>query len=302
MRARARLPILKTVAPVLLALCGYGLAAPANQAITTPRPLTVHPTNPRYFTDGSGRAVYLTGSHTWNNLQHNGVYPPVDFKEYLDFLRKHNHNFIRMWAWEQAGWDPWAKGYVTVEPVAFARTGPGKALDGKPKFDLTKLNDEYFRRLRTRVAAAQARGIYVSIMLFEGWSVERKGQVGNPWQGHPFNKANNINGIDGDRDGDGQGPEIHTVNAPKEILAFQCAYVRRVSDTVTVIPSLHMVIAVRGAKLGPFKPGKPNGAANQNLRLLINALPTAPPYPPSGVMQVAAYEAVNVEVLARLAH
>lgn len=27
-------------------------------------PLRVHPTNPRYFTDGSGNAICLTGSHT----------------------------------------------------------------------------------------------------------------------------------------------------------------------------------------------------------------------------------------------
>ena len=31
-------------------------------------PLRVHPTNPRYFSDGSGKAVYLTRSHTWTNL------------------------------------------------------------------------------------------------------------------------------------------------------------------------------------------------------------------------------------------
>ena len=36
-------------------------------------------------------------------------------------------------------------------PQPFARTGPGDALDGKPKFDLTQLNDEYFDRLRQRV-------------------------------------------------------------------------------------------------------------------------------------------------------
>jgi CubicO group peptidase (beta-lactamase class C family) len=48
-------------------------------------------------------------------------------------------------------------------------------------------------------------------------------------------------------------------------------------DTVTVIPSLQMVIAVRGAKLGPFEPGKPDGSANQNLRLLITALLARPP-------------------------
>ena len=42
-------------------------------------------------------------------------------------------------------------------------------------------------------------------------------------------------------------------------------------DTVTVIPSLRMVVAVRGAKLGPFEPGKADGAANQNLKLLVEA-------------------------------
>ena len=201
-------------------------------------PLHVHSSNPRYFTDGttnpdgSLRAVYLTGSHTWNNFQHNGVYPHVDYDEYLDFLEKQNHNFVRMWAWEQGGWDPWSAGYVIVEPVPYARTGPGSALDDKPKYDLTKFNDQYFERLRSRVAAAQERGIYISVMLFQGWSVEKKGQVGNPWQGHPFNQANNINGIDGDLNGDGEGPEIHTLSAPPEILRLQQAYVRRVIDTV----------------------------------------------------------------------
>ena len=32
-------------------------------------PLRVHPTNPRYFTDDGNKAIYLTGSHTWSNLQ-----------------------------------------------------------------------------------------------------------------------------------------------------------------------------------------------------------------------------------------
>jgi len=260
-----------------LAIMTQGAAgAPAGPA---KGPLRVHPENPRYFTDGtkipdgSWKAIYLTGSHTWNNLQHNGVYPPVDYEEYLDFLEKHHHNFIRMWAWEQGGWDPWAAGHVIVEPVPYARVGAGNrgepdarrpfgprpplrvegvppsdrgpaapdtrgrdaratALDGKPRYDLTKFNEEYFARLRSRVAAAQQRGIYVSVMLFQGWSVEKKGQVGNPWQGHPFNKANNINGIDGDLNGDGQGPEIHTLKAPPAILELQKAYVRQVIDTV----------------------------------------------------------------------
>ena len=44
-------------------------------------PLVVSPRNPRYFSpssgDGAGRAVYLTGSHIWNNF-HDGMGPGAD--------------------------------------------------------------------------------------------------------------------------------------------------------------------------------------------------------------------------------
>ena len=38
------------------------------RASTATGPLRANPANPRYFTDGSGKAIYLTGSHTWANL------------------------------------------------------------------------------------------------------------------------------------------------------------------------------------------------------------------------------------------
>jgi hypothetical protein len=53
-------------------------------------------------------------------------------------------------------------------PHPWKRTGPGKALDGKPKFDLEKLDDDYFNSLRSRLKAAGKRGVYCSIKLFEG--------------------------------------------------------------------------------------------------------------------------------------
>jgi len=114
-------------------------ASPLEKPQPAVGPLRVHPDNPRYFTDGtrhrdgSLKAVYLTGSHTWNNFQHNGVYPAVNYDEYLDFLQRYNHNFIRLWVWEQGGWDPWAKDHVPVGPLAYMRSGPGQALDGQPK-------------------------------------------------------------------------------------------------------------------------------------------------------------------------
>jgi len=200
-------------------------------------PLRIHPTNPRYFTDDSGQAIYLTGSHTWLTLQ-DGVWtdppPTFDYTAYLNFLQAHNHNFFRLYVWEQAQWSVEGTQTYYFTPQPYQRTGPGTALDGKPKFDLTKLNQAYFDRMRQRVVAAKARGLYVAIMLFNGWSVAYpKGpyQAANPWQGHPFHANNNINGIDGDTNGDDSGIEIHTLSNAA-VTAIQEAYVRKVIETV----------------------------------------------------------------------
>jgi hypothetical protein len=199
-------------------------------------PLRVHPDNPRYFTDDSGRAILLTGSHTWNNLvDMSPADRPAtfDYEAYLDWLLKHHHNFFRLWTWEPLTWDTRGvrdrEGQVhRVGPLPFKRTGPGKAIDGKPKFDLRQFDDEYFRRLRDRVKAAQAQGLYPAVMLFEGWGIQFSP---NGWQHHPFHPRNNVNGIDGDLDGDGKGLEVHS-DRSKEITELQQAYVRKVVDTV----------------------------------------------------------------------
>ncbi|MHC4401986.1 MAG: DUF6298 domain-containing protein [Planctomycetota bacterium] len=199
-------------------------------------PLRVHPDNPRYFTDDTGRAVYLTGSHTWLNLQDGGPkFPPpeFDYNQYLDVLQEQNHNFTRLWSWESPVWVLPDSTRFWLDPLPFQRTGPGKASDGRLRFDLTRFDPSYFDRLRKRVAAAADRDICVGIMLFQGFSVSRKSKSRNktPWKYHPLNRANNINGIHGDPDGDGEGYETHTLRIA-EVTRVQEAYVRRVIDTV----------------------------------------------------------------------
>jgi hypothetical protein len=206
--------------------------SPVPGAAPTTGPLRVSPANPRYFADGSGKTILLTGSHTWGNLQ-DYTYaklpsPPVmDFSAYLAFVQRHNHNFFRLWAWESS-FNPDAKqGTIRYDPMPYQRPGPGLALDGKPSFDLAAFNPAYFDRLRSRVRAARDNGIYVSVMLFNGFSIEGKGNVGgDPWQGHPFHPKNNVNGIDG-----GRGTALHTLSNPA-VTAHQEAYVRKVIDTV----------------------------------------------------------------------
>lgn len=212
-------------------------ASTSQSSQSTPLgPLKVHPTNPRYFTDGSKnadgtlKAVYLTGSHTWNNLQDLGAGdpPPVfDYTKYLDYLERYHHNFIRLWHQELPRW--WEEESLTdfiCIPHPWPRTGPGMASDGKPKFDLNQFDEGYFQRLRERVIAARERGMYVAVMLFEAWGLRF---VRKAWETHPFNLNNNVSGIDGDLNE--RGPKVYLLTGP-QITAAQEAYVRKVIDTV----------------------------------------------------------------------
>ena len=214
------------------ALIGSGVVSPVAAQISGP--LRVNPANPSYFTDNSGKSILLAGSHTWANMVDNGFLDPptpFDYAGYLDFLQTNNHNFFRLYAQEQAKWNNFTSSPYYYGQSPYQRPGPDLAPDGKPKFDLNAFDQTYFDRLRQRVIDAGSRGIYVSVMLFNGWSAESKGQSGNPWLGHPFNAANNINGVNGDLNGDGSGPEVHTM-ADAGLVALQEAYVRKVIDTV----------------------------------------------------------------------
>ena len=193
-------------------------------------PLRVCARNPRYFTDGSGKAIYLTAAHTWTNLEDIGFTDPppaFDFDRYLRFLTDHHYNYIRLWRWETPKDIEKDKKVRYSAPHPWKRTGPGMAWDGKLKFDLTTFDEEYFARMRQRVQTASERGIYVSVMLFDGWEL----QFSN-WIGHPFNRENNINGINGDPEGIGLGSALQSWPVARDIDKIQKAYVRKVIDTV----------------------------------------------------------------------
>ena len=170
-------------------------------------PLRALASNPNYFTDDTGKAVYLTGSHTWNNLQDwgsGGSIHPLDFTAYVNMLVAHGHNFTLLWRTEL----PKFCGLPTsaslpadfsVGPQPWQRTGPETASDGGQKFDLTKFDQSFFDRLRSRVKQLHASGIYAGIYLFTGeWLNAFRCSV----DGYPFTGSNNVNGID---DGGGVG-------------------------------------------------------------------------------------------------
>jgi parallel beta-helix repeat protein len=205
--------------------------------------LSVSTTNPRYFVDENGKAVYLAGSYL---NEYNLLSGAWDVASYLDYLQQQNHNFTRVWVWEQSPWsfDATGKFSFTIQP--YERTGPGLALDGDLKFDLTQFNQAYFDQLRSRVIAAGQKGIYVSVMLFEGFSNQKAvGQV-NPWLGDPFQKSNNINGINGDPNHNGGGEEFFSLSYPS-LVSLEEAFARKVVDTLNDLDNVLYEISADGS-------------------------------------------------------
>ena len=214
-------------------------------------PLVISEANPRYFAVAARdatdrRAVYLTGSHVNNNF-HDGSGPgtdcaetpePNDFRGYLGFLKELGHNFIRLWRWEQfksqvAG----GAFHLCMTPQPWPRTGPGTAKDGKPKFDLSRFDPAYFDRLRDYVIAAGNEGIYVSVMLFEGFGLHLSLPPDNV-EGHPFHAANNVNGI-----GIASINDYQVLPLDPRVQALQEAYIREVVDTVQDLPNVLYEVA-----------------------------------------------------------
>ena len=211
-------------------------------------PLRLNPENRRYFTDKSGKAIYLTGSHTWANFQEAGL--PTDslfeWSKYLEMMKANNHNFMKFWVWEQAKLGSWSNEKIVFSPMPYQQI----TQNDKVKFDLSKWNPAYFTRLRQRILEAGKQGIYVSVMLFQGWSQQKeKIAAGNPWLCHPFNPENNINGIGkqvtDNKEDDAQKGTLHSVKNG-DVLKQQEAYVKKVIETINDLDNILFEIINEG--------------------------------------------------------
>jgi len=209
------------------------------------QPLRVHPQNPLYFMDGSGKAIYLAGHQIFVDLQDNSfnkalIYnnrKTLDWNEYLDFVTAHDFNYIRNWIiWSTGSGSMAPVNKAIARPMPYKRVqGHGKAEDGGDKFDLEQFDETFFRRMQSRCEDLQRQGVYVSIMLFEVYGFLEGEACGSPrqtlWDGNVFNRANNVNGIDTDYNNDGKGIEFFYTQ-DKHVLDLQKQYVRKVIETV----------------------------------------------------------------------
>src|SRR5262249_52323150 len=93
----------------------------------------------------------------------------------------------------------------------------------------------FFDRLRSRVQALNAAGIYAGVYLFTG---EWLSAFRCDNDGYPFTGSNNINGID-----DGGGTGSVSMAAPNPITGVQDGFVNKLVDTLNDLPNVLWIIS-----------------------------------------------------------
>jgi len=182
------------------------------------------PDNPRWLLHGD-KHVALSGNGLWVLIPDTDVDPI-----------KHNEHAARWGATSNrtslfSGCDRVNGG----ELAPWERTGPGKANDGGPKYDLNRFDERYWRRAVQYVQDATQRGIYPLIQI---WCEPLAERGEGRWIVHPFDPDNNINHIPklptGSADAGRDGIFYNTAN--RRLLRFQEAFVRKALDELGRFP------------------------------------------------------------------
>ena len=181
-------------------------------------PIKLHPENPHYFLWRSQAAILITSGEHYGAVLNSSF----DYKKYLATLDSHGLNLTRTFSGaycEPVGADIKRN---TLTPAKdklvcpWRRSGTAGYPNGGNKFDLSKWDDSYFKRLRGFVSEADRRGIVVELVLFRPFYKD------SMWELSPMNAANNVNGV-----GKMKRTEAYTLKNPK-LLAVQDAMVRKI--------------------------------------------------------------------------
>ena len=198
-----------------------GNISPANAAQPAKRirPIQLHPDNPHYFLWRGKPTVLITSGEHYGAVLNRAF----DYKKYLKTLESYGFNLTRTFS--GAYCEPIGAFKIqnnTLAPAKdklicpWARSNTPGYANGGNKFDLTKWDSAYFKRLRDFVNEASKCSIVVELVLFCPFYKD------DMWKLSPMNAANNINDI-----GKMERTEVYTLNHPR-LLAVQDSMVRRI--------------------------------------------------------------------------
>ena len=194
-------------------------AASYSQPPVSAAPITLHPDNPHYFLWQGKPTVLITSA------EHYGAVMNLDFdyRKYLDALAAEGMMMTRVFSGsylEPDGAFNIARNTMAPAPGRFiapwARSDqPGFAAGGN-KFDLTRWDEAYFKRLKDFVSYAEQKGIVIEFTFFCPMYEDKQ------WNLSPMNAKNNVNGLGAiGRD------DVHTLDRNGGLLAVQESLTRK---------------------------------------------------------------------------
>lgn len=162
----------------LIALLWCGAATAAHP------PLALYPENPRYFLFRGKPTVLVTSGEHYGAV----INRDFDYRRYLKTLAAARLNLTRVFAgaYREASGNFKIAGN-TLAPAAGRFLAPWAESGGK--FDLSRWNPAYLRRLRDFMSEASRRGVVVELNLFCPYYQD------SMWDLSPLNARNNVNGI-----------------------------------------------------------------------------------------------------------
>ena len=143
------------------------LGATALHGVGAQEALRIDPANSKYLLFRNKPLVLISASEHYGSV----INRPFDFERYLADAAEHKMTMTRTFLLYRelqsarnpsSPCKPESPDYISP----FPRTGPGKAMDGEPMYDLDQWNPEYFERLHRFLDAASKRGIVVELTVF----------------------------------------------------------------------------------------------------------------------------------------
>lgn len=227
----ARLPIEALGGRVMLGLIlALSFGAPVGSA----EPLRLHPENPHYFLFRGKPVVLITSG------EHYGAVLNLDFDhvKYVEALARDGLDLTRTFSGayvEPQGAFNIARNTLAPAPGRFiapwARSEEPGYAGGGNKFDLSRWDVAYFRRLRDFLSHASRCGVVVEMNLFCPFYEDAQ------WKLSPLNAANNVDGI-------GKVPrtDVYTLDRSGGLLAVQEAMVRKIVEELKDFDNLYYEI------------------------------------------------------------
>jgi hypothetical protein len=194
-------------------------------------PISIHPENPKYFLFRGKPLVLIAASEHYGSV----VNRRFDFERYLAEAADKKQTMTRtflLYRELQSARNPCSP--VKPESPDFVapwpRTGPGKAMDGEPKYDLDRWNPEYFSRLHRFLSLASSLGIAVELTVFSNT------YSNDVWALNPLRDRNNLQGI-----GSVEWPEYISLRDQK-LVERQSAYARKIVQETSRYDNLYYEI------------------------------------------------------------